>query len=229
MILRLIQIGNALPLSYPVDSTSSFDSGHIGQLYLMGNNIVCGLSDGSAPLGIIDDVRTTAFFAPSIDEVKIQPVVGQLIGGKYLSVTDVVVLLDHSNIQTNSFICDTEIYLRETNGAVIIPAGTELNYNLTGGPTPDAIRIVCSYSYQVPGIAGDDSTAGATRITIHFQRGIYATNIYEVGQSYPLSANLFVSENGVLTTRQQTPYHPTVGIVTGPPTSSATTLEFMWV
>ena len=229
MILRLIQIGNSLPISYPVDSISCFEPGMIAQLALMGNNIICGVSDGSCPIGIIDDVRTSAFFAPSIDEVKIVPAVGQLIGGKYLSVTDLTVLLDNPNIQTNSFISDTPVYLRERNGAVIIPAGTELNYNLSGGADPDSIRIVCSYSYQVPGIAGDDSVVGSSRITVHFHRGIYATDKFEVSQSYPLNANLFVSETGLLTTRQQSQFHPSIAIVTAPPTSRNNFLEFLYI
>jgi hypothetical protein len=33
----------------------------IGQLGVIGNNIVCGVSDGTAPLGIIDDIKVRAF------------------------------------------------------------------------------------------------------------------------------------------------------------------------
>ena len=123
MILRLIQIGNALPIQYPVLPSAIFEPGMLGQLTLLGNNIVCGVSDGTCPLGIIDDVNTTAFYAPSIDEIKIVQAVGQLVAGKYISITDLTVLLDNPNVQTNSFICDTEVYLRERNGAVVIPAG----------------------------------------------------------------------------------------------------------
>lgn len=54
-MLRLIQVGASLPFSYPVDPTSTFQSGQIAQLKLIGNEIVCGVSDGTAPLGIIDD------------------------------------------------------------------------------------------------------------------------------------------------------------------------------
>ena len=229
MILRLIQIGNALPIQYPVLPSAIFEPGMLGQLTLLGNNIVCGVSDGTCPLGIIDDVNTTAFYAPSIDEIKIVQAVGQLVAGKYISITDLTVLLDNPNVQTNSFICDTEVYLRERNGAVVIPAGTELNYNLSGGANPDSIRIVCSYSYQVPGIAGDSSVQGSNRITIHFQRGIYATDKYEVNRVYPLNANLFVSSEGLFTTHQPTATHPAVGIVTGPPTSRNALLEVLYL
>ena len=56
-MLRLIQIGNSLPVSFPVDPTSVFQPGQIGQLKVIGNEIVCGISDGTAPFGIIDDIN----------------------------------------------------------------------------------------------------------------------------------------------------------------------------
>jgi len=70
-MLTIIQAGNALPFSYPVDTTSTFQPGQIGQLKLLGQDIVVGLSDGTAPLGIIDDIRTTAFTQTVVDEVVI--------------------------------------------------------------------------------------------------------------------------------------------------------------
>lgn len=226
-MLRLIQVGNSLPFSYPVDLTSEFEPGMIGQLTLMGNNIVCGVSDGTAPIGIIDEVRTTAFYSPSIDEVLIVPAVGQLVAGKYISVTDVSDTLENPNVLPDSFVCDIPVYLRERNGVIVIPAGTELNYDIDGDGIPDSIRAVCSYSYQVPGIPGDNSTLGSGRITIWFMRGIFATDKYEVGQRYPINANLFVSESGILTTRQPSATHPVVAIVTGPPNSRDIFLEFL--
>jgi len=200
-MLRLVQVGNALPFSYPVDPTSEFEPGMVAQLSLMGNNIVCGVSDGTAPIGIIDDVRTTAFFSPAIDEVTITPAVGHMVGGRLVSVTDVTVPLENPNIFLSSFVCNIPVYLRERNGVLIIPAGTELNHDIDGDGVPDAIETICSYSYQVPGVPGDDSTIGSGRVTVWFQRMIFATDKYEVGQRYPINANLFVSESGYITTR----------------------------
>jgi hypothetical protein len=63
-MLKLVQTGNALPISWPVDPTAEFEAGMIAQLYLRGNNMVCGVSDGRSPIGIIDDCKTRAFTAP---------------------------------------------------------------------------------------------------------------------------------------------------------------------
>src|SRR5271168_295387 len=71
MALRLIQIMNALPTSYPVDPSAHFQPGMIAQLKVIGNDIVAGVSDGTAPFGIIDDTVTNAYTAPSVDEVVI--------------------------------------------------------------------------------------------------------------------------------------------------------------
>jgi len=128
-----------------------------------------------------------------------------------------------------SFYCDIQCTLNSRNGIITFPAGTELNYDQDGDNIPDSIRAVCSYVYQVPGVPGDDSTLGSSRITVWFQRMIFQTDKYEVTQRYPLNANLFCSEAGLLTTRQPTIYHPPIAIVTGPPTARQTTLEALYL
>ena len=70
-MLKVIHSGNAMPLSLPIDPTSEFQPGMFAQLGLLGNDTVATVSDGSAPLGIIDDVRTTAFTKSQIDEIVI--------------------------------------------------------------------------------------------------------------------------------------------------------------
>jgi hypothetical protein len=75
-MLRLIQIGNALPVSYPVDPTATFQAGQVAQLKVLGNEVVCGVSDGTAPFGVIDDINTNAFTKPVVDEVVDIPAVG---------------------------------------------------------------------------------------------------------------------------------------------------------
>jgi len=227
MVFRIVQSGNSLPFSYPVDPSAEFEGGMIAQLSLYGNNIVCGVSDGTCPLGIIDDIKTTSFHAPSIDETIIVAAVGRQQSGRILSVTDVMATLENSNITRDSFVCDVPVHLRERNGVIVFPAGTALNYDLDGDGIFDSIKAVCSYVYLVPGIPGDDSTIGSGRVTVWFQRGIYVTDMYEVSQRYPINSNLFCNESGLLTTRQVTPSHPTIGITTGPPTSRNSFLEFM--
>jgi len=68
-MLQLIQVGNAMPVSFPVDPSAEFQSGQIAQLKLVNQDIVCGVSDGRAPFGVLDDVRSRAFTQTVVDEV----------------------------------------------------------------------------------------------------------------------------------------------------------------
>jgi hypothetical protein len=233
MVFRIVQAGNALPTSYPVDNNAEFQPGMIGQLGVNGNNIVAGVSDGTAPLGIIDEIKTRAFTAPSIDEVIIAPVPQQVRvnkGGNIYNTIDVQRNLLNPNVIGSSFTSNpVDVELQERNGVLIFPAGTELNFDMDGDGIPDSIRTVVSYTYQVPNIPGDDTTAGSGKVTIWFQRMIAQTDMYETNQRYPLNANLFVSECGLLTTRQPTADHPGVAVVTGSPSAIHGTLEFLWL
>lgn len=228
-MLRLVQVGNALPISYPVDPTATFSPGYVGQLRLYGNNIVCGVSDGTAPFGIIDDTQTSAFYAPSTDEVVIEPAVGQIVGGKYVSVVDVKAELKNPNVVENSFVCSVRVLLKARNGVITFPAGTELNFDSDGDGIVDSIRAICSYTYQIPNMPGDSSVQGSGRVTLHFMRMIIAVDTYETTQRYPLNAPLFVSEAGLFTTRQSSTETPTIGIVLGPPTSRDNFLTLLWL
>ena len=145
MTLRITYAFNLGPISYGVDLNSTFEAGMIAQMSLWGNNVVCGVSDGTAPLGIIDDERTTAYYAPAIDEVKIIPAVGQLVDGRYVTIIEIMATLNHATITTNSFVCDIPVFLNETNGVITIPIGTELNYDSDGDGHVDSVRCVCSY------------------------------------------------------------------------------------
>lgn len=231
MTLKIVQIGNAIPVSYPVDPVAEFEPGMIAQLYLRGNNIVCGVSDGRAPFGIIDDFKTRAFTAPSIDEEVIVPVPDPITQhGQLVTAYDIKWELENPNIIPTSFITSpVDVALIPRNGVILFPAGTVLNFDLNGDGIPDSIRTVVSYTYQIPNVSGDDSTLGSGRITVWFQRGIFQTDMYETNQRYPLNSILFVSENGRLTTSQPNDDYPGVAMVTGPPTAIAGTLEFVWL
>lgn len=56
MLKIIVLSGN--PIAYPVDPNAIFEPGMIAQLKVVGDEIVVGVSDGSAPFGIIDDIKT---------------------------------------------------------------------------------------------------------------------------------------------------------------------------
>lgn len=233
-MLRIIQAGNTLPTSYPVDVSSSFQPGQIGQLKLVGQDIVVGLSDGTAPLGIIDDVRTNAFTQPVRDEIVIisapDPSLVRSDGYNFYNKVDFTQKLDNAGLLQTSFVADYEgLILNAVNGILTLPAGSKLNWDSTGNGLFDSVKTVVNYVYQVPSLPGDDTTLGSNRVTIWFQRGLFSTDQYDTLQRYPLNATLFVNEEGKLTTKQISPEHPGVALVTGPPSAMVNTLEFMWL
>ena len=137
--------------------------------------------------------------------------------------------LANPNVLPSSFASNINVTLNSRNGVITFIAGTVLNFDLLGTGTPNAIRAVVNYRYQIPNIIGDDSTQGSGRVTVWFQRMIAETSVYETNQTYPLNANLFVSELGLLTTRQPTDKHPAVAIVTAPPGSVFGNLQFLFL
>jgi hypothetical protein len=229
MSFRIVQAGNALPTSYPVDPNAEFQPGMVAQLGVMGNNIVVGVSDGTAPLGIIDDIKTRAFTAPSVDEVVIVNVPESSRmqeGGHIITTVDQRMELENPNIIPSSFITSpVDVQLIPRNGVVVFPAHTILNFDADGDGMPDSIRTVVNYTYQIPNIPGDDTTAASSKVTVWFQRMIFQTDQYETNRRYPINANLFVSERGLLTTQQPSPDHPGIAIVTGAPSAIHGTLE----
>jgi hypothetical protein len=230
-VLRLIQIGNQLPISYPVSPTAVFEPGQIGQLKVMGNEVMVDVSDGTAPLFIMDDVRSTAFTAPIVDEVVDISVVGVNDGyGHYVSAIETEKRLQQSNIVRSSFTSTISgILLYETNGVIAAPAGTPLNYDSDGDSIPDTIRVVVSYVYRIANIPGDDSTIGSGRCTLWYGRGIYETNVFDTLQRYVVNATLFVNAEGKLTSKQTGAGYPGVAICLGPPSGLNQSLEFMWL
>jgi len=191
-MLKIIHSGNAMPMSLPIDPTSEFQPGMFAQLGLLGNDIVATVSDGTAPLGIIDDVRSTAFTRSQIDEIVIVNVNSSETNnnGALVSKEDMTGILEHPHINENSFTSTVSVLLNTVNGVITIPSGTELNYDSDGDGTYDSFRIICNYIYQVASKPGDDTTIGSGRITIHYQRGIYATDQFDTTQVYPINSTL---------------------------------------
>ncbi len=232
-MFRIVQAGNALPFSFPVDPNAEFEPGQIAQLTLSGNQVVCGVSDGTAPIGLIDDIKKNAFSAASIDETVIAPVPSVVTAGSgttLVTTVDVKAELRNPNIVESSFVSrNVDVALNARNGVITFVAGTQLNFDQDGDGIPDAIRTVVSYTYQIPNVPGDDSTMASGRVTVWFQRMIFATDAFETNQRYPVNAPLFVSESGLLTTRQIADDYPSIAIVTAPPTSIHGSLEALWL
>ena len=103
-MLRLVQVGNSLPASFIVDPSAEFQPGQIAELTVIGNQVMATISNGTAPIGIIDDIKTKAFSNVSWNEVVIVPAVGVLgPGGTIVTPVDVKAELRKANIVSNSF------------------------------------------------------------------------------------------------------------------------------
>ena len=229
-MLRLIQVSNALPASFICDPSAEFQPGMIAQLTVMGNQVMATVSNGTAPIGIIDEIKTRAFTNVSWNEVIIVPAVGvNNNSGQLVTPIDIKCELKKPNVVPNSFVSTVNVALNPVNGVITFIAGTPLNFDLVGSGTPNAIRAVVNYTYYVANIPGDDSTQGSGRMTVWFNRMFAQTDQYETNQQYPVNQNLFVSENGFLTSRRPSPIHPAVAIVTAPPTTMNSMLEFFWL
>ncbi len=218
-----------LPISMPLDPTAEFQPGMFAQLKIIGNDIIAGISDGTAPYGIIDDARTNAFTRTQIDEV-VEVDVPQIEindNGERVNLSEVVAFLDNPSLVHNSFTSTISVALNEVNGAIIIPAGTPLNFDFDDDGILDGFRIIVNYVYRIPNKSGDDTTLGSGKITVHYTRGIYATDQFDSKQTYPLNASLYVGLDGKLTSKQPTDNHPGIAMVTGPPSATAATLEFI--
>lgn len=228
-MLRLVQVGNALPASFIVDPSAEFQPGQICELTVIGNQVMATISNGTAPLGIIDDIKTRAFTNVSWNEVIIVPATGiPGPGGSLITPVDIKAELKRPNVVSSSFSSTVDVVLNPINGIITFVAGTTLNFDLTGAGTPNAIRTIVNYTYQVANIPGDDSTQGSGRITVWFNRMFAQTDQFETNQQYPVRANLFVSETGFLTTRKPSSIHPAVAMVTAPPTPMNSMIEFLW-
>ena len=227
-MLRLVQVGNTLPASFIVDPSAEFQPGMIAELTVIGNQVMATVSNGTAPIGIIDDIRTRAFTNVSWNEVVVVPAVPSPGPDGPVTPVDIKAELRKSNIIQSSFISDVDVVLNPVNGVITFLAGTPLNYDLMGTGSPNAIRAIVNYTYMVPNIPGDDSTQGSGRVTVWFNRMFFQTDQYETNQQYPVRANLYCSEKGFLTTRRPSAIHPAIGMVTAPPTPMNPMIECLF-
>ena len=67
-MLRLVQVGNSLPASFICDPSAEFQPGQVAELTVIGNQVMATVSNGTAPIGIIDDIKTvynvSSFYIP---------------------------------------------------------------------------------------------------------------------------------------------------------------------
>lgn len=227
-MLKIVQSSLGLPASFICDPSATFQPGQVAELTVIGNTVMATVSNGTAPLGIIDDIRTTTFSNVSWNEAIVVPAVGVSVAGKLVTPIDIKAELKHASIVKNSFNSTVDVTLNLVNGVITFLAGTELNYDLLGTGSPNAIRTIVNYTYFVPNILGDDSTSGSGRITIIYDRCFIQVSTFETNVQYPVRAPLFVSETGMFTSRRPSSYHPSVGMVTAPPSPLVPTLELLW-
>ncbi len=229
-MLRLVQVGNTLPVSFICDPSAEFQPGQIAELTVIGNQVMATVSNGTAPIGVIDDIKTKAFTNVSWNETVTVPAIG-VPGPNNTIVTpvDIKVELRRPNIVKRSFSSSVSCTLNPVNGIITFIAGTPLNIDIQGTGQPNGIKSIVNYTYQVANIPGDDSTAGSGRMTVWFERMFFQTDQYETNQQYPVRANLYCSEYGFLTTRRPSNIHPAVGMVTAPPTPMNPMLEILWL
>jgi len=218
-----------LPTYFICDPSAEFMPGMIAELTIIGNQVMGTVSKGTAPIGIIDEIKTKAFTNVSWNETIIIPATGVPgPNGRLITPIDIKAELKHPNVVGSSFLSTVEVSLNANNGVITFVAGTELNYDLLGTGVANAIKTIVNYTYFVPNIPGDDSTLGSGRMTVWFNRIFFQTDQFESNQQYPVNANLYVSENGILTTRRPSTIHPAVAIVTAPPSAFSSMLESMW-
>jgi hypothetical protein len=225
-----VQVGNTLPVSFICDPSAEFQPGMIAELTVIGNQVMATVSNGTAPVGVIDDIKTKAFTNVSWNETVAVPAVGVPgPGGTIVTPVDIKVELRKPNIIPSSFNSTVNVVLNPINGVITFVAGTPLNVDLNGDNQPDGIRAIVNYTYMVANIPGDDSTQGSGRMTVWFERMFFQTDQYESNQQYPVRANLYVSEVGFLTTRRPSLIHPAVAMVTAPPTPMNPMIEALWL
>lgn len=162
-------------------------------------------------LGVIDDNKTSSFSATVVGEV----------------VASGATALAHANIIAAS---DSSV-LASPSGTVTLTSRTNGTIAVTG-LVPGSTTTV-SYSYVIPGKAGDDTTLASGKCTIWLQEGEYSTDVYELSDavvisSYVVGASLRVADNtygqqGRLTTRGA---GTVVAYVTKAPTAGNPFLNF---
>ena len=218
---------------WSVDPNCQFQPGQILGLISVGGEILMSVADGinTPPYGLADDVKAVAFTKPSFNERVFTIPPAQLVGvndnGDNVLLGNVMARLRAGNIVTASFKSDVDVVLHPINGAVEFPAGTVLNYDTSGNGIMDSIVAIVSYTYEVAGVPGDDTTRGSGKVTVWNRRGEYITDQFDTLATYPLNAPLYCCA-GKFTTNPPCENAPVIAMVTGPPALLSATLGLLW-
>lgn len=135
-----------------------------------------------ALIGVIDENKTTQFLATVQNEF-----VNTTGSNSFVSTVN----LNNANVVPGTFATGTAV-------AFLTSAANGTVTGTTAGTV--------SYSYVIPGKAGDDTTLASGKCTLWLQEGEYATDVYEVStstsglQAYTVGTALFASANSKLTT-----------------------------
>lgn len=225
MILRPL-LANSLVWSVPVDPSATFEAGNIVGLIEINGQLFATPSNGTtiAPIGIIDDSRTSAFSGTVIDEVTIIPASTTIVNGVMVSTIDVMGALNETNIIETSFVADVNVVLNPKKGLIVIPAGTPLNYD---DGTMVGFKVTSSYRYKIVDFPGADTIEGSGMVSVHFNRGIFVTNVFDVLSTYAPGSALYVDFEGKLTSQETG--SPVVAIALQPASALTNELTFMWL
>lgn len=225
MILRPV-LAQTNVWSAPVDPSATFESGQIAGLIEINGELFVTVSDGDSipPIGVIDDNKTSAFTGTVVEELQIVPSATQVVNGVLVSTVDVMGALDETNIIESSFSSNFDLILNPKKGTFIIPAGTPVNFD---DGTTIGFEVISSYRFTIVDFPGDDTTDGSGQISIHFNRGIFTTNVFDTLAVYAPGQPLFVNSEGQLTSLETA--SPMVAIALQPSSSINNELMFMWL
>lgn len=215
--------------SLPVDPGATFTSGQCAGLVQIAGETFCTVSNGgSIPvIGLIDDERNKAFTGTVIEERHIIPCT-PILGPNNILVSQFPVqgYLNEENIEEASFSSNMDLILNPKKGVVTIKKDTPLNYQDDTGVY--GFELVCSYRFRIITSAGNITTDGSGKVSVHFGRGVFMTDQFDI-LHFPTKAgqSLYVNPNGLLTVQETN--SPIVAISWNAPSAVNSELLFMWL
>ncbi len=175
---------------------------------------------GDTLVGIIDDQKTSSFSAT---------VVGEVVASGQTA-------LAHANIIASGNGATLAVASGTGNApsTVSVTVSSLVNGTITVAGVAASAPVTVTYSYIIPGKAGDDTTLASGKCTIWLQEGEYATDVFETSNgvelsTYVVGAPLYVADNlygmaGWLTTRSVDGVK--VAVITKAPTAGNPVINF---
>ncbi len=228
-MLRIIHGDESNPRMFLVNLSAQFEPGQVAQLSVNQSQIVCSVSDGTAPCGIFDDIKSAIITCPVIEELVIAYVNSPAThNGSLVTSIDIKKELNNADLIDKKFSSSVPCIVNYKNGVITFLKDTPLNADINGDGILDSIVAHVNYRYRIPRVLGEDSTAGSGQVAVRHSRMFAETSMYDVTQSYPLNAPLFVNTDGEFTTRKISDRHSSVGAVTAPPNRLSGLLQLIW-